>query len=123
MTISRGRTPRNRSAELATKPPARHLPRGQGRGRPPKAHLITLPDPAGMGIPLDCPFRLLVLSLGVSRMWAVPLLTRPLAAVRSRVPPGRAHPPALQPVSNFLFDLIVLTRPRSGPFPTSYLII
>ena len=32
MTISRGRTPPN--------PPSRHLPRGQGRGRPPKAHLV-----------------------------------------------------------------------------------
>ncbi len=67
--------------------------------RPPKAHLATLPDPSGMGIPLDLRFGLLVLSLAVSRMWAVPLLTRPLAAVRSRVPRGRAHPLALRLVS------------------------
>jgi len=63
-------------------------------------------------IPLDFPYRLLVLSLAMSRIWAEPLLRRTLAGVRSRVPGGRAHPPALRPVSNFLFD--------SAPTPLDY---
>src|SRR5574341_358614 len=45
-------------------------------------------------IPLDFPFRLLVRSLAVSRIWGAPPLRRPPAAVRSRVSGGPAYPPA-----------------------------
>jgi glycosyltransferase involved in cell wall biosynthesis len=72
-----------------------------------------------MVVPLDFPYRLLVLSLAMNRIWAEPLLRRALTAVRSRVLGGRAHPPGLRPVSNFLFD----SAPRPLDYPVQFSII
>lgn len=57
-----------------------------------------------MVIPLDLPFRLLVLSFAVSRMWVVPVLERP----------------AIGPM--ILSRVARLPRPPTGPFSTSYVI-
>src|SRR5574341_1150668 len=101
MRISHGQIPRD--------PPARHLPRGWGRGRPPEAHHATLPDPLGTVISLDFPFRLLVHSVALGRILGAP--------------PLRGSSPALSTtsgqVSGAAFHVGRLTRPPVGVRPVS----
>lgn len=67
---------------------------GSAKGTAAKACPVRRPESSGTAIPLDLPFRLLVGSYVVSRMWAVPALERPSTDLPTGLlPPSRLTDP------------------------------
>jgi hypothetical protein len=75
--------------ELSRPSPAK----GSAKGTAAKAYPVRRPESSGTAIPLDLPFRLLVGSYVVSRVWAVPALKRPSTDLPTGLlPPSNRSP-------------------------------